>query len=266
MRKKIEEQTKREKIQTAEAEELKTKIASLSAELQSHEQSARSQSHETSKFKSMNDQLIEQLDGMQRDKRRQTEEIENLNNQVMDAQSRVTDAERRLKSSEADRQQIQDELDDQKDALQAEVTKGQALTQQIEKLKLEHDRKLAEKDDELDAVKVAHRRQMETAQSASDENDSKNKQELTATRKKLGAELEDALSQLELYKKQKSDSDISLKKLQLASKETSDQLVEEQNAHDVSKDMLTAAEKKCKWRRICLFFFPVLLLVQIGFT
>jgi hypothetical protein len=34
------------------------------------------------------------------------------------------------------------------------------LIQQIEKLKLEHDRKLAEKEDELDAQKIAHRRQM----------------------------------------------------------------------------------------------------------
>ena len=123
------------------------------------------------------------------------------------------------------------------------------MIQQIEKLKLEHDRKLAEKEDELDAQKIAHRRQMEQLQSVYEEHDSRNKQELTATRKKLSGELEEALSQLEVYKKQKADADIHLKKLQLVSKETSDQLVEEQNAHEVCKEGLLNAEKKCKFER-----------------
>ena len=121
MKKKIDESAKREKMQSAEAEELKNKIAALNTEIQSYEQASRSQNHETHKFKNINDQLMEQIDSMQREKRRQAEEIENLNNQAMDAQGRLTDAERRLKSSEADRQHIQDELDDQKDLLQAEV-------------------------------------------------------------------------------------------------------------------------------------------------
>ena len=128
-----------------------------------------------------------------------------------------------------------------------QVTKAQSLIQQIEKLKLEHDRKLAEKEDELDAQKIAHRRQMEQLQSVSEEHDSRNKQELTATRKKLSGELEEALSQLEVYKKQKADADIHLKKLQLVSKETSDQLVEEHNAHEVCKEGLINAEKKWKF-------------------
>ena len=246
MRKKIEEGLKREKNLNAEHEEFKNKIASLNSEVQSNEQSARMQASEISKHKNLNDQLMEQLEAYQREKRRLSEEVENVNNQLLDTQGRLTDTERRVKASEADRQTLQDDLDDQKDIIQAETTRYQNLTQQLEKIKLENDRRLSEKDEEVDGQKLTHRRQLETLQSTLDENENKHKSELSALKKKMGAELESALMELEVYKKQKADADNNMKKLQLSNKELVDQLTEEQSNHELTKEHLNTAEKRGK--------------------
>ncbi len=133
-------------------------------------------------------------------------------------QGRLAEAERRVKSVDAERQQLQDDLDDVKDALQAETTRNQALLQQFEKIKLENDKRLSEKDDELDAQRASHRRQLESLQNVNEESDNKNKSELAALKKKLSGELEDALQQLEVAKKSKADLETNLKKLQITNK------------------------------------------------
>jgi len=216
----------------------------LNSEIQSREQAARVQQSDTNKQKSLNDQLIEQLELMQREKRRFADEIENVNNQLLESQGRVSDTERRLKSSETDRSNLEAELEDQKDALQLETVRYQSLMQQLEKLKLETDKRVAEKDDELDALKLQQKRQIESLQTVSDENENRNKQEINGLRKKLGTELDDALQQLETLKKMKSDQDFSFKKLQLTNKELTDQLGEEKSQHEMTRDQLTSLEKR----------------------
>ncbi len=216
----------------------------MNSEIQSREQAARVQQSDTNKQKSLNDQLIEQLELMQREKRRFADEIENVNNQLLESQGRVSDTERRLKSSETDRSNLEAELEDQKDALQLETVRYQSLMQQLEKLKLETDKRVAEKDDELDALKLQQKRQIESLQTVSDENENRNKQEINGLRKKLGTELDDALQQLETLKKMKSDQDFSFKKLQLTNKELTDQLGEEKSQHEMTRDQLTSLEKR----------------------
>lgn len=164
----------------------------------------------------------------------------------METQGRLTETERRLKTSEGERLILEGELDDQKDAIQLETTRYQSLVQQVEKLKLETDRRLSEKDDEMEAQKLQQKRQIESLQSVLDENEARNKSELISAKKKLGAELDDALQQCEVLKKMKNDQEVGYKKLQLTHKELSDKLIEEQNLHEMTKDQMNAGDKKSK--------------------
>lgn len=159
-------------------------------------------------------------------------------------QGRLTDTERRFKSSESERQTLADDLDDSKDALQAETTRFQTLSQQIEKVKLEADRRVSDKDDEIDSQKLAHKRALEALQSTLEESDNKHKLETNAIKKKLNLELEDALVQVETLKKSKADADTNVKKMQLSNKELAEQLAEEQRAHESVKDHMNDLEKK----------------------
>ncbi len=59
-----------------------------------------------------------------------------------------------------------------------------------------------------------------------------------------GTELDEALQQLEAVKKQKSDQEFGVKKLQLTNKELGDQLGEERNQHEITRDQLATLEKR----------------------
>ena len=69
-KKKSEEIAKREKTINAECEELKNKITSLNSELDASHQVSRTQTNEIAKYKSLNEQMMEQLESFQREKRR----------------------------------------------------------------------------------------------------------------------------------------------------------------------------------------------------
>lgn len=174
------------------------------------------------------------------------DEIENVNNTMLEVQGRLTDTERRFKASESERQTLGDELDDSKDALQSETTRYQTLSQQFEKVKLESDRRVTDKDDEIDAQKLTHKRALEALQSSLEESENKHKLETNAMKKKLNMELENALAEIEMLKKSKSDADTNVKKMQLSNKELTEQLAEEQRAHESAKDHLADIEKKSK--------------------
>ena len=79
--------------------------------------------------------------------------MDNTSNLLSETQAKATDLERKLKSVDADRQQTQDDLDDTRDALQIEINRSQNVQAQLEKLKLDTDKRITEKEDECDALK-----------------------------------------------------------------------------------------------------------------
>jgi peptidoglycan hydrolase CwlO-like protein len=72
----------------------------------------------------------------------------------MEAQSRLADSERKIKSLDADRQLLQNEFDDLRDQLDLEMSKNQSLLSQYDKLKAELEKKLADKEEELSAQRL----------------------------------------------------------------------------------------------------------------
>lgn len=166
-----------------ENEELRSKLSIANAELDAAYQASRNHQSELSKYKHLSQQMSEQLDTMQKDKRRISEELETNTNQLLESQSRLNELERKLKALDADRQQLQNELEDTRDALQIETQKSQNLLAQMEKFKTDTEKKLADKDDEIDLQRSSHRRQLESAQSQLEESETRHKSDLNAHKK-----------------------------------------------------------------------------------
>lgn len=218
-----------------------------------------------SKYKHLSQQTGEQLDALQKDKRRISDELETNTNQLLESTSRLTDLERKLKTIEADRQLLQNELDDSRDVLQLELQRNQNLQSQMEKLKADTDKKLADKDDEVDLQRASHRRQLESAQAQLEENESRHKSDLNSFKKKHQTELEELRSKYESAKKARTDAENQQKKLQQTNKvfffffnfsnlmknfinvkfqDLLDKLTEEQHMHDATQDQLSSSEKR----------------------
>ena len=199
-------------------EELKTKLNIANTELENIYQSSRTHHSELSKYKHLSEHLSEQVETFQKEKRKTSEELESATNQLLEAQGKLNDLERKCKNIEADRQQMQNELDDTRDALQIEINKSLSLQTQMEKIKTDAEKKLLHKDDEIDAQKVAAKRQIETLQTQIEDNESRHKSDLTSLKKKHQIELEEALYKIEQTLKTKVEAENLLKKAQLANK------------------------------------------------
>jgi chromosome segregation ATPase len=149
---------------------LKNKLSLANAELDAAYQAARNHAIELSRCKHLNDQLSEQLETTQKDKRRLSEELESTNNHLMETSSRLAEAERRLKTMEAERQQLQNDLDDTRDTLQLEMNKNANLVAAMEKLKVDTDKKIADRDNEIDALRLDYNFQKANAKRLSFQN------------------------------------------------------------------------------------------------
>jgi myosin heavy chain 1/2/3/4/8/13/7B/15 len=248
-KKKAEDSVKHEKQLEKENEELKIKLNLANSDLDAAFNSSRHHASELSKYKHLSDQLTEQLDNVQKDKRKVSDEIEATSIQFQEIQGKFLDLERKYKLIESDRNQLQNELDDVKDQLQMELNRNLVLQSQMDKLKIDLEKKLADKEDEYDMHRTAHRRQLEALQAQLEENESRVKGESNTLKKKYQAEVEEAMTKYESAKKAKSDAETQQKKLQQANKELMDKLVEEQNMHDTSRDQLFSAEKRASTYR-----------------
>lgn len=122
-------------------------------ELDAAYQAARNHAIELSRCKHLNEQLSEQLETLQKEKRRLSEELESTNNQLMDSTSRLAESDRRVKTLEAERQQLGNDLDDARDTLQLEINKNTGLLAAMDKLKADTDKKILDRDNEIDALR-----------------------------------------------------------------------------------------------------------------
>lgn len=79
------------------------------------------------------------------------EEIESVNNQLNDLQSKYGEIERKYKFSESDRFELQSQLDDLKDVSSVDLAKYNNLAAQFEKYKMDTEKRMLEKEDELNS-------------------------------------------------------------------------------------------------------------------
>ena len=268
LKKRADDALKHEKALEKDNEELKSKLSLANIELDEAFQSSRTHASELSKHKHLAETLAEQLESLQKEKRKQSgmmnethkmlyrfnitiiyakhdaDELEVTSNQLLEAQSRLTDVERRIKLVEADNIALENELDEARDHLQLETSRNQSMSAQIDKLKLEMEKKLSTKKDECDMQRVAHRRQLDALQAQLDDAEKTHKSELSTLKKKHATECDELAGVNEALLKARADLESQIKKLQQAAKELADKLAEEQEEHDAIRDQLSVAEKR----------------------
>jgi septal ring factor EnvC (AmiA/AmiB activator) len=88
------------------------------------------------------------------------------------------------------------------------------------------------------------RKQLEQMQSQMEEIEVRYKTELSRIKSKLQNELDEIRLRYESLKKIKIELENHLKKLQGNVKEAQDRLIEEQTTHGVTRDLLSASEKR----------------------
>jgi predicted nucleic acid-binding Zn-ribbon protein len=148
------------------------------------------------------------------------------------------------KQLEAEKLSLLSTIDEYRESLQIEISKYNSLSSSVEKLRNDLEKKIAEKEEELEALRSSHRRQIEQLQSQLEELEVRYKTDLNRMKSKFQAELDEIRLRYESLKKIKAELENHLKKLQVGLKEAQDRLIEEQTLHETTRDLLNAAEKR----------------------
>jgi chromosome segregation ATPase len=165
-------------------------------------------------------------------------------NQISDLNTRIVDMDRIRKQLEAEKLSLLSTIDEYRESLQIEISKYNSLSSSVEKLRNDLEKKIAEKEEELEALRSSHRRQIDQLQSQLEELEVRYKTDLNRMKSKFQAELDEIRLRYESLKKIKAELENHLKKLQVGLKEAQDRLIEEQTLHETTRDLLNAAEKR----------------------
>jgi chromosome segregation ATPase len=165
-------------------------------------------------------------------------------NQISDLNTRMIEMDRIRKQLEAEKLSLNSTIDEYREQLQIEISKYNSLHASVERLRNDLEKKIADKEEELELLRVSHRRQLEQMQTQIEELELRYKTDINRLKSKFQAELDEIRLRYESLKKIKAELENHLKKLQAGLKEAQDRLIEEQTLHETTRDLLNAAEKR----------------------
>ncbi|CAF1134894.1 unnamed protein product [Adineta steineri] len=243
-RRRADEAVRRNKQLENETQDARQRLNQISAEFESALQANRNYQSELVKLKSLNEQFTEQIDIVTRDKRRLQDEMDVALNQISDLNTRLVEMDRIRKQLDAEKLSLNSTIEDYREQVHIEITKYNSLHGSVERLRTDLEKKIQEREEELDTIRSGHRRQLEQIQAQMEEGEARFKADMNRLKSKSQAEIEELRVRCESFKKAKIDMENQLKKLQANIKEIHDQFIEEQTLHEASRELLAAADKR----------------------
>uniref|UniRef100_A0A2K5EW19 Myosin-6 n=1 Tax=Aotus nancymaae TaxID=37293 RepID=A0A2K5EW19_AOTNA len=175
--------------------EWKQKYEESQSELESSQKEARSLSTELFKLKNAYEESLEHLETFKRENKNLQEEISDLTEQLGEGGKNVHELEKVRKQLEVEKLELQSALEEAEASLEHE--EGKILRAQLEfnQIKAEIERKLAEKDEEMEQAKRNHQRVVDSLQTSLDA-ETRSRNEALRVKKKMEGDLNEMEIQL----------------------------------------------------------------------
>ncbi|XP_072677230.1 myosin-8 [Canis lupus baileyi] len=148
--------------------EWKQKYEETQAELEASQKEARTLSTELFKVKNAYEESLDQVETLKRENKNLQQEISDLTEQIAEGGKQIHELEKIKKQVEQEKCDIQAALEEAEASLEHEEGKILRIQLELNQVKSEVDRKIAEKDEEIDQLKRNHIRVMESMQSTLD--------------------------------------------------------------------------------------------------
>uniref|UniRef100_A0A452UZQ1 Myosin heavy chain 8 n=1 Tax=Ursus maritimus TaxID=29073 RepID=A0A452UZQ1_URSMA len=148
--------------------EWKQKYEETQAELEASQKEARALSTELFKVKNAYEESLDQVETLRRENKNLQQEISDLTEQIAEGGKQIHELEKIKKQVEQEKCDIQAALEEAEASLEHEEGKILRIQLELNQVKSEVDRKLAEKDEEIDQLKRNHIRVVESMQSTLD--------------------------------------------------------------------------------------------------
>uniref|UniRef100_A0A7N8X293 Myosin heavy chain 7 n=1 Tax=Mastacembelus armatus TaxID=205130 RepID=A0A7N8X293_9TELE len=223
--------------------EWKQKYEESQCELESSQKEARSLSTELFKLKNSYEESLEHLETMKRENKNLQEEIADLTEQLGEGGKSIHELEKLRKQLEQEKSEIQSALEEAEASLEHE--EGKILRAQLEfnQVKADIERKLVEKDEEMEQSKRNLQRTVDTLQSSL-EAETRSRNEALRLKKKMEGDLNEMEIQLSQANRQAAEAQKQLKAVHAHLKDCQIQLDESARANDDLKENIAIVERR----------------------
>ncbi|NXU55606.1 MYH6 protein, partial [Turnix velox] len=224
--------------------EWKQKFEESQTELEASQKEARSLSTELFKLKNAYEESLEHLETFKREnKNLQAEEISDLTEQLGAGHKTIHELEKARKQLDAEKLELQAALEEAEASLEHE--EGKILRAQLEfnQVKADYERKLAEKDEEMDQAKRNHLRVVDSLQTSLDA-ETRSRNEALRLKKKMEGDLNEMEIQLGHANRLAAEAQKQVKNLQGYLKDTQLQLDDAVRANEDLKENMAIVERR----------------------
>merc|ERR1712025_1391134 len=231
--------------------EMKVKVDGLSMELDVSQNETRNISAELFKIKNAYDEAVLQLEEVRRENKILTNEIQDIMNQITEGGRSIHEIDKIRKRLEAEKLELEAALSEAEGALEQEENKVLRCQMELTQVKVEIDRRIAEKDEECAMVRKNQAKALDSMQAAL-ETEAKGKAEALRMKKKLEADAADLGLALEHAIAGNAETQNTIKKYQQQVRDAQAKVDEESAAKSAAADAKVAADRKAAAMQNCL--------------
>ncbi|XP_029994304.1 myosin-7B-like [Sphaeramia orbicularis] len=224
--------------------EWKLRYEESQAELEVSQKESRSLSTELFKLKNCYEEALDHLETVKRENKNLQEEIMDLTEQISQGGKTIHELERMKKILDVEKSDIRAALEDAEGTLEHEETKILRCQMELQQMRTEMERKISEKDEEMDNLRRNHQRSLEAMQ-ASLEAEARSRSEAVRLRKKMESDLNEMEIQLGHASKQAAESQRVARHLQTQVKEQQVELEDKVQLTNQLREQIVLLERRC---------------------
>ncbi|XP_038633465.1 myosin-4-like isoform X2 [Scyliorhinus canicula] len=224
--------------------EWKQKYEESQTDLEATQKESRSLSTELFKMKNVYEEALEILETLKRENKNLQHEISDLTEQIGENGKTIHELEKAKKAAEQEKAELQATLEEAEASLEHEESKILRIQLELTQVKSEVDRRIAEKDEEIEQIKRNYQRTMDTMQTAL-EAEIRSRNDALRVKKKMEGDLNEMEIQLNHANRQAADAVKHFRNLQVQFKECQLHLDEALRCQDDLKEQLAMLERRC---------------------
>ncbi|XP_077332787.1 myosin heavy chain, skeletal muscle, adult-like [Lithobates pipiens] len=223
--------------------EWKQKYEEGQAELESVQKEARGLSTEIFKMKNAYEESLEHVETLKRENKNLQQEISDLTEQIGESFKSINELEKSRKQVEQEKSDLQSALEEAEGSLEHEEAKFLRIQLEINQVKSEVDRKIAEKEEEIEQLKRNSQRVIDTLQSTLD-SEIRSKNDALRLKKKMEGDLNEMEIQLSHANRQAAEAQKQLRNVQAQLKDVQLHLDESLRSQENLREQVALVERR----------------------
>uniref|UniRef100_A0A671PD98 Myosin-7-like n=1 Tax=Sinocyclocheilus anshuiensis TaxID=1608454 RepID=A0A671PD98_9TELE len=223
--------------------EWRQKYEECQSELESSQKESRNLSTELFKLKNSYEEALDHLESIKRENKNLQEEISDLSDQISQGSKTIHELEKIKKGLDLEKTETQAALEEAEGTLEHEESKTLRIQLELNQIKADIDRKLAEKDEEIDNLRRNHQRTIQSMQATLDA-EAKSRNEAIRVKKKMEGDLNEMEVQLNHANRLASESQKMVRNLQTQTKDLQIELDETTHQNEELKEQVAVTDRR----------------------